>query len=188
MRLAQRSLKRRSPSGWPTFTETAFTIQPAHRSVSLQKAFGVQQNGVHAGLNTPRGFQTATFDSMMPPYSDYLKHRAIVLRERGLSSQTIVDALAEEGLKPTRQGIAQFLRRYATTCSIKRAQGSGQRPKATLAVRTIVEAQMRTDDETTAKELRRILREKGHALSLSTILRCRSPRSAGPFAVVRTAK
>ena len=130
--------------------------------------FSVPQNNVHTGLNTPRGFQTATFD-----YSDYLKHRTIVLRKRGLSSQTIVDALAEEGLKATRQGIAQFLKRYATTCSIKRAQGSGQRPKATLAVRTIVEAQMRTDDETTAEELRKILHEKGHALSLSTILRCR---------------
>ena len=137
---------------------------------------GIQQNGVRMGLNTPRGFQTASFDSAMP-YSDYLKHRAIVLRERGLSSQTIVDLLAEEGLKATRQGIAQFLKRYATTCSIKRARGSGRRPKATLAVRTIVEAQMRTDDETTAEELRRILCEKGHALYLSTILRCR--RSLG---------
>ena len=132
---------------------------------------GVQQNGVRMGLNTPRGFQTASFDSKMP-YSDYLKHRAIVLCERGLSSQTIVDLLAEEGLKATRQGTAQFLKRYATTCSIKRARGSGRRPKATLAVRTIVEAQMRTDDGTTAEELRKILREKGHALS-STILRCR---------------
>ena len=133
--------------------------------------FSVQQNGVRMGLNTPRGFQTASFDSKMP-YSDYLKHRAIVLRERGLSSQTIVDLLAEEGLKATRQGIAQFQKRYATTCSIKRARGSGRRPKATLAVRTIVEAQMRTDDGTTAEELRKILREKGYALS-STILRCR---------------
>ena len=137
---------------------------------------GVQQNGVHTGLNTPRGFQTASFDSTMP-YSDYLKHRAIVLRERGLSSQTIVDLLAEDGLKATRQGIAQFLKPYATTCSIKRARGSDRRPKATLAVRTIVEAQMCTDDETTAEELRRVLREKGHALSLSTILHSR--RSLG---------
>ena len=109
----------------------------------------------------------------MQPYSDYLKHRAIVLRERGLSSQTIVDLLAEEGFKATRQGIAQFLKRYATTCSIKRARGSDRRPKATLGVRTIVEAQMRTDDRKTAEELRRILREKHHTLSLSTILRCR---------------
>ena len=178
------------PAG-PAFIETAFTNWPAHPAgpsfVSLQKALGVQQNGVQRSAKrrsakrrsangVPMGFQTALFDSTMP-YSDYLKHRAIVLRERRLSSQTIVDLLAEEGLKATRQGIAQFLKRYATTCSIKRARGSGRRPKATLAVRTIVEAQMRTDDETTAKELRRILREKGHALSLSTILRCR--RSLG---------
>ena len=140
---------------------------------------GVQQNGVHTGLNTPRGFQTATFDPTMP-YSDYLRHRTIVLHERGLSSQTIVDALAEEGLKATRQGIAQFLKRYATTCSIKRAQGSGQRPKAKLTVRTIVEAQMRTNDEITAEELRKILHEKGYALSSSTILRCR-PSLGWPF-------
>ena len=72
-----------------------------------------------------------------------------------------------------RQGIAQFLKRYATTCSIKRARGSGRRLKATLTVRTIVEALMRTDDEITAEKLRKILHEKGHTLCLPTILRCR---------------
>ena len=142
---------------------------------------GVQQNGVHTGLNTPRGFQTASFDSTMP-YSDYLKHRVIVLHERGLSSQTIVDLLAEDGLKATRQGIAQFLKRYATTCSIKRARGSDRRPKATLAVRTIAEAQMCTEMRQQQKSFAGSCARKATP-SLCQPSYTADARSAGPFAL-----
>ena len=180
-----RSRKRRSPfsshpAGWPAgrplSEHTAFTVQlnGVHRSIKRRSAF--RKTPFVMSINTPHSFHTSSFDTTMP-YSDYLKRRAIVFHERGLSSRAIVRALAREGLKATRQGIESFLKRYETTGSIKRARGSSPQPKTTLAVQTIVDAQMRTDDETTAEELRKILREKGHALSLSTIQRCR--RSLG---------
>ena len=56
------------------------------------------------------------------PYSDYLKRRALVHHGSGLSSQEIVDALSQEGLSATRQGIAKFLRRYRDTGRLERAK------------------------------------------------------------------
>ena len=107
------------------------------------------------------------------PYSEYLKRRALLFHGKGLPPQAITDALAEEGLRATRQGIAKFLKRYARTGSLARAKGSGRPAKVTPAARAIVEAQMRSDDETTAVQLHTILREKGYCFSLSTILRSR---------------
>ena len=121
------------------------------------------------------------------PYSDYLKRRAIALRQKRLSAPAISDALAKEGLEATRQGIDKFLKRYDMTHSLARARGSGRPSKVTPAVEAIVEAQMRADDKTTVAQLRKILHEKGHDLSLSTVSRTRafhgmtfrgSPRSA----------
>ena len=43
----------------------------------------------------------------------------------------------------------------------------------TAEVMKIVEEQMRNDDETTAVQLYRLLKEKGYDLSLRTIIRCR---------------
>ena len=51
--------------------------------------------------------------------------------------------------------------------------GSGRPTKITLEVLRIVEEQMKKDDETTAVQLQKILVDKGHALSLKTILTSR---------------
>ena len=59
-------------------------------------------------------------------------------------------------------------------CINFRLPGSGQPTKVTAEVKQIVEDQMRADDETTAIQLHRILIDKGHPMSLRTILRCRS--------------
>ena len=103
------------------------------------------------------------------PYSEYLKRRAFVLHSKGLSARAIVDNLADEGLHPTQQGIAKFIRRVEGTGSFERQPGSGRPSKVTPQVEAIVEAQMRKDDETTAEQLRALLRSKGHDLSYSTI-------------------
>ncbi len=52
--------------------------------------------------------------------------------------------------------------------------GSGRPTKITEEVKKIVEEQMQKDDETTASQLHRLLIDKGHPLSLRTILRCRT--------------
>lgn len=55
-----------------------------------------------------------------------------------------------------------------------RLSGTGSHSKVTDEIKAIVEEQMRADDETTAKQLYKILLDKGHPLSLRTILRCRT--------------
>ena len=107
------------------------------------------------------------------PYSEYLKRRTIVHRDRGLSALAITDALAEEGLRTTRQGIGKFLKRYARTHSFARAPGSGRPTKISPAVLEIIEAQMCKDDETTAFQLHGILCEYGQHVSLSTVFNSR---------------
>ena len=107
-------------------------------------------------------------------YSDYLKRRAMFFHAKGLSPPAIADALAEEGLVATRQGLAKFIRRFKETGSIKRCPGSGRPSKVTPEVKAVVEAQMREDDETTAVQLCALLRSKGYNISQSTILRSQS--------------
>ena len=51
--------------------------------------------------------------------------------------------------------------------------GSGGPTKITPAVMQLVEAQMKADDETTAVQLQKLLVDRGHPLSLKTILASR---------------
>lgn len=108
------------------------------------------------------------------PYSDYLKRRAYALHKKGLSVRAIVDTLEGEGFRATRPGIAKSLRRIETTGSFERQPGSGRPSRITPRVNEIIEAQMTKDDETTVTQLCELLREKGHRLSPSTILRSRA--------------
>ena len=58
-----------------------------------------------------------------------------------------------------------------STILLFRLHGSGRPSKVTAEIRQIVDDQ---DDETTAVQLFHLLKEKGHPLSLRTILHCRS--------------
>ena len=107
------------------------------------------------------------------PYNDYLKQRAYVLYSKGLTPRGIVDALEGEGLRASRRGIAKLINRVTDTGSLERQPGSGRPSKITPKILQIVEEQMRRDDETTVVQLLKILRDKGHPLSESTILRSR---------------
>ena len=107
------------------------------------------------------------------PYTDYLKHRAYLLHAKGLTPRAIVDALADEGLRASRRGIAKLIERAIETGSLERQPGSGRPSKVTPKVQAIVEEQMHRDDETTAVQLTKILRDLGYPLSESTVLRSR---------------
>ena len=107
------------------------------------------------------------------PYTDYLKHRAYLLHAKGLTPRAIVDALVDEGLRASRRGIAKLIERVIETGSLERQPGSGRPSKVTPKVQAIVEEQMRRDDETTAVQLTKILRDLGYPLSESTVLRSR---------------
>ena len=104
----------------------------------------------------------------------YKKQRILFFASRGLKSPAIAKELQKEGLKCSRIGIYKFLKKYEATGSIRRRVGSGRPSKVTAEIKEIVERQMRTDDETTAYQLHRLLTEKGYSISLRTILRCRT--------------
>ena len=107
-------------------------------------------------------------------YSDYKKQRIIYLHAQGHRPPTIEKMLQQENLRCSRVGIHKFLKVYHATGSIARQPGSGRPSKVTAEIKTIVEQQMRLDDETTAHQLHRLLNEKGYSISLRTILRCRT--------------
>ena len=106
-------------------------------------------------------------------YSEYEKRGILYWHSKGLRSPSIMKRMHQEGLTCTRQGIHNFLRRYMELGTINRKTGSGGRSKTVQEVKNIVESQMQEDDETTAMQLREILKKHGYHLSLSTILRCR---------------
>ena len=190
-----RSQKRRSPfsshpAGWPAgrplSEHTAFTVQlnGIHRSIKRRSAF--RKTPFVMSINTPHSFHTASFNTTMP-YSDYLKRRAIVFHERGLSSRAIIRALAREGLKATRQGIESFLKRYETTGSIKglgeAVHNQRRHSLCKLSWRRRCALMMRQQPKSFARSCARKATP-----SLCQPSNAAGARSAGPFAVVRTVK
>ena len=80
-------------------------------------------------------------------FSSYKKLRIVFFYRKGLKAPAIGKRLLEEGMVASRQGIHDFLKRYAATGSISRKQGSGRKCKVTEAIKAIVEKQVRKDDD-----------------------------------------
>ena len=106
-------------------------------------------------------------------FTEYEKRRILHYHQLGYKAPTIQRLLAKENISCSRSGVGKFLARYSATGSICRRPGSGRRTKASDAVRETVEEEMRRDDEATATQLQAALAQRGHSLSLSTVLRCR---------------
>lgn len=107
-------------------------------------------------------------------FSSYKKQRILFFYSKGYKAPTIAKLLHDEGLPYSRVGVAKFIKKFEETGTITRRVGSGRPSKVTAEIKQIVEDQMRLDDETTAVQLYRLLKDKGYNISLRTILRCRS--------------
>ena len=107
-------------------------------------------------------------------FSSYKKQRILFFYSKGYKAPTIAKLLHDEGLPCSRVGVAKFIKKFEETGTITRRVGSGRPSKVTAEIKQIVEDQMRLDDETTAVQLYRLLKDKGYNISLRTILRCRS--------------
>ena len=59
--------------------------------------------------------------------------------------------------------MAKFIKKFEETGTITRRVGSGWPSKITAEIKQIVEDQMRLDDETTAVQLYRLLKDKGYS-------------------------
>ena len=106
-------------------------------------------------------------------YSTYTKQRILAYNSRGVSAYSMVQLLRGEGLSASKSGILQLLRKYRAIGTIMRRPGSGRPTKITADVLSLVEGQMRADDETTAVQLQHLLAVSSCRLSMSTILRSR---------------
>ena len=109
-----------------------------------------------------------TFVSTMV-YSDYMKQRVIVFHNEGLKALSIAKALRAEGISVSRVGVHKLVAKYQETGTVARRPGSGRPAKVTETIKTIVEEQMRKDDETTASQLQKVLADHGYNVSLRTI-------------------
>ena len=107
-------------------------------------------------------------------YSEYIRQRTLSYYFQGLKPANTTLKLKEEGINISRVGVWKFVKRYQRDGTIHRRPGSGQPSKITAEVLRIVDAKMEHDDETTAVQLQKLLAEKGHQLSLHTILRSRA--------------
>lgn len=107
-------------------------------------------------------------------YSDYTKQRILFYKARGSKPSSIIHLLTEEGLCVTRVGVWKFLKCYKRHQTIRRVPGSGRPSKITPQIKCLVDQRMAEDDETTAIQLQKMLRENGCQLSLKTILRSRA--------------
>ena len=107
-------------------------------------------------------------------FGDYTKRRILFYYNKGYYAPTIVGLLQKENIQVSRRGVGDFIIRFKQTGNITRRAGSGRPSKLTEDVKTIIEAAMRDDDETTVKELLEQLSTQGIFLSQRTISRCRT--------------
>lgn len=106
-------------------------------------------------------------------FSEYTKQRILFWFNQGKKPPSISCLLLEEGIVASRQGILKFLRVYKASGTIARRPGSGFSSKVNDELKQLIDDRMKDDDETTAKQLGQALANEGHAVSKSTILRCR---------------
>ena len=104
-------------------------------------------------------------------FSDYAKQRILTLYWKGFKISTIVEYLVlEDGIRVSKQGTRQFLKRYHHYKTIARKPGSGLPPRLSPAVQQLIEAAMRDNDETTATQLQALLARHYVYVSLATIV------------------
>jgi len=104
----------------------------------------------------------------------YAKQRILFHYFEGRRSSTRIKKLLEaDGVYVTRVTVWKFVRRFRETRCIARKEGSGRPTKLTPEIKQLVETQMQKDDETTAYQLHKLLKDEGYLISISTILRCR---------------
>ena len=67
----------------------------------------------------------------------------------------------------------KFIKRYLESETIHCLPGNGRILKITGEIKEIVKQQTRTDDQTTAMQLHRLLNDKGYSISFRTVLQSR---------------
>ena len=107
-------------------------------------------------------------------FSNYVKMRILSMHWKGMKISNIVEYLMlEDQVIVSKQGVRQFLKRFAKYNTIARKPGSGCPPKLSPAIQRLIERTMQDDDETTATQLQAMLSICRIYVSLATIVRNR---------------
>ena len=123
----------------------------------------------------------------MPALTEYARQRILQHYLDGHAAPTIRLLLRKENIFVSRVSVWKFLCHYKKSGTLLRKPGtdvrngvyiilhlgSGRPSKVTPEVKVIVDRQMLYDDETTAYQIHRLLKEKGYDISIWTIFRCR---------------
>ena len=80
-----------------------------------------------------------------------------IFHNEGYKAPSIAKALCAEGIRVSRVGVHNLLMKLQDAGTVTRRSGSGRPAKVTETIKTIVEDQMRLDDETTASQLQKLL-------------------------------
>ena len=99
--------------------------------------------------------------------TSYAKQRILFHFNNGHRAPAIAKLCQQEGIVTNRVTVWRFLCFYEKTGCIMRKEGSGRPSKITSEIKVIVERQMEDDDETTASQLYKLLKERGTRVSIT---------------------
>ena len=105
----------------------------------------------------------------------YFKQRILHFHLKGYRAPTCTIQqiqYCKEEIKYRCRRISNFLQHFQTTALLFWQPGSGRLSKITQKVKEFLKQKMREDNETTAHQLHKMLRDAGYGIRLSTILRC----------------
>ena len=104
----------------------------------------------------------------------YCKQRIIQLHfERRISYSNVAKVLAVEGFRVPKRTVWATIQKNKTHETISHLPGSGRSFKLTREMLDAIEKWMRQDDETTAKQLVKMLGEHDFNISMLTVERAR---------------
>ena len=103
-------------------------------------------------------------------YSEYTKKRIIYHYEGRLGVRETTRVLRQEGPKVSKSGVCSLIKRFKERGNIA---GSGRPSLIAPDIQSNIDNAMEKDDETTALELLKILKEHCKSMSIKTILCCR---------------
>ena len=112
-------------------------------------------------------------------YTHYAKTRILYHRKRGLKPYSIQKKLEKENIKTTSGGIANFLKHYSETQSLKRKPGSGRVPKLAKEVKQVVKEHVERNVKISTQELSELLVSKGYDFSEKSVERYRALLARG---------
>ena len=109
----------------------------------------------------------------MVKVSNYTRKRIQALTECGLQPVAIFKQLQLEGLRVSYPSVARIVSRVKLTGSIENSARSGRPRKLNEEDKSFIEVQMRTNDETTSRQIQKRLAKRGVMVHSSTVRRYR---------------